>query len=73
MDLETLRVIISVVGVVFIALTWRYLHMIDRRLRKLGLRVDAELRALHVIAQAEADEEAELERPQRGLRGVPRP
>ena len=69
MDLETLRVIISVVGVVFIALIWRLLHMIDRRLRRLGLRVDAELRALHIIAELE-DEAPTAQR--RWPRGVPR-
>lgn len=71
MDLETLRVIISVVGVAIIAFVWRRVQMMDRRIRKLGLRVDAELRALHIIAQAEDDDEPEPKAP-RGLRGVPR-
>lgn len=70
MDLETLRVIISVVGVVFIALIWRLLHMIDRRLRKLGSKVDAELRALHIIAEAEDDAHPGA---RRWLKGIPRP
>lgn len=71
MDLETLRVIISVVGVAIIAFILRRVQMMDRRIRKLGLRVDAELRALHIIAQAEDDDEPEP-KTQRGLHGVPR-
>lgn len=56
MDLETIRVVISVVALVMLALIWRILRRIYVRLGRITSRQDAEAHALHILAQAPGSE-----------------
>ena len=67
MDLETVRVIVSIVSLLFIALIWRILHQILRQLQRIGGRVDAGLQSLHILAADPDDEDEEGLPPVRGL------
>lgn len=64
MDLETIRVIVSVGALLMLILIWRLLHQIHRQIRRVAVRLDAEAHALHILA---ADDGT----TQRALHSVP--
>lgn len=59
MNLETVRVAVSVLSLLFIVLMWRLLHQILRQLKRIGGRVEVGLDCLHILAADPDGEEGE--------------